>query len=572
MVLYLAFIKKGVMVFHLCIQLLADNVPPRVTEGENSILHVKFHGGGRDDYRVEYEKLESTLLTEYLKQRDGPAFHQKIMKLTFNITPVDEANKKCKSVLERGIFCQRPYFFLGHSDDQLKEKSCYLMKATHEEIHELLSQFGNFLEEKNVGKRARKIAMLFSKLNKTMPLAANEYKVEPDIERGVFRSYTFTDGCGFMSLEFSSQVQQILELDYQPSAVHVRYRGIEGMLVLKEDLTEVKVQFHKSMQRFFTPNENMLDTLNFVDVVDYSRPYGNGYLDTRMVMLLADRRVPAKNLEALQDGYHELLEGICKETAEYFLRFKGDFGLQQEIQSKGIDGRTKTRLKVLRKEEMNEMKKAAYTRILVPKSRVVFAVCDPLHKLKYGECYFNPTLPDDEASFPAGQKFVVMRSPCYHPGDVRVLKLTDEKEGYGSLRDCLVLPVKGPRPHAVECSGGDLSGNKFFVCWNEDLIPNEIEKPCNYPPKEATGIRKVMANVASCLKFQTSPRRINERGQQQMRHYFATYTDDLTEKIEKTYMKYAAAFGPSSKECRQLCKMYFQAVNLTEDRVDLEEK
>ena len=298
------------MAFHLCIQLLADNVQPRVTEGENSILHVKFHGAGRDDYRVEYEKLESSLLTEYMKQRDGPAFHQKIMKLTFNITPVDEANKKCKSALERGIFCQRPYFFLGHSDDQLKEKSCYLMKATHEEIHELLSQFGNFLEEKNVGKRARKIAMLFSKLNKTMPLAANEYKVEPDIERGVFRSYTFTDGCGFMSLEFSSQVQQILELDYQPSAVHVRYRGIEGMLVLKEDLTEVKVQFHKSMQRFFTPNENMPDTLNFLDVVDYSRPYVNGYLDTRMVMLLADRGVPATNLEALQDGYHELLEGI----------------------------------------------------------------------------------------------------------------------------------------------------------------------------------------------------------------------------------------------------------------------
>ena len=158
---------------------------------------------------------------------------------------------------------------------------------------------------------------------------------------------------------------------------------------------------------------------------------------------------------------------------------------------------------------MDEMKKAAYTRILVPKSRVVFGVCDPLHKLKYGECYFNPTLPVDEASFPAGQKFVVMRSPCYHPGDLRVLKLTDEKEGYGSLRDCLVLPVKGPRPHAIECSGGDLSGNKFFVCWNEDLIPNEIEKPCFYPPKEATGIRKVMAIVASRLKFQSSPPRIN---------------------------------------------------------------
>ena len=205
------------MAYYFCVDLSAASDPPRVAEGETYIIHVQFYGTGKNDYKVDHEKLQSTLLTEYLRKRDGPDFNQKLMKLTFDITPDDEANSFRKSILERGIFCrQRSYFFLGHSDDQLKKKSCYLMRATHEEIRELLAQFGDFVEEKNLGKRARKIGMLFSTLNKTVPLNAKEYRVVPDVKDEVFRSYTFTDGCGFMSPEFSTEVQRIFELDDHP--------------------------------------------------------------------------------------------------------------------------------------------------------------------------------------------------------------------------------------------------------------------------------------------------------------------------------------------------------------------
>ena len=343
------------------------------------------------------------------------------------------------------------------------------------------------------------------------------------------------------------------------------------MLVLKEDLRGVKVQFHESMQKFLTPDENMLNMhadLNFADVVDYSRPYINGYLDTRMLLLLADRGVSAQNLEALQTGYHELLEGMCKETAEYFLRLKGEFGLLQEIGDKGIDGDMKKRLKVLRKQELDEMVKAAYTRILVPESRVVFAVCDPYNKLKYGECYFNPTMPDDEArSFPTGQKFVVTRGPCYHPGDIRVLKLTGEKEGYENLRDCLVLPVKGPRPHAFECFGGDLSGSKFFVSWDKNLIPSVKEKACDYSATVVAKLREASGrSVSKALEKIKKDHRSKElKDRQEMLEYFATCSDEIPKMIEGEYMKCAAALGPSSKPCRQLSKMLYKAANFPED-------
>jgi len=181
---------------------------------------------------------------------------------------------------------------------------------------------------------------------------------------------------------------------------------------------------------------------------------------------------------------------------------------------------------------------------------------------------------DETEGFIPGQEFVVMRDPCYHPGDVRVLRMTKEKQGYENLRDCLVLPVKGPRPHAFECSGGDLSGNKFLVSWDEKLIPNEITSPCAYPPKRTPGSFKAAAFVPSCLlpKTELSPAWRNREGRQELLEYFASYEDDLTKKIDATYMKYAAAFGPSSKECRELSKMLYQATDLTQDKVALEKK
>lgn len=557
------------MAYHFCLDVSNVDRPAKTARDDIHLIHVQFHGTGQNDFKVEYEKHQSTLLTEYLRKRDGPDYHENLMKLTFNITPVEDANNFCRSVLERGIFCrQRSYFYLGHSDEQLAKKSCYFIAATHKEIYGLLSQFGDFSDEKNLARRARKIATLFPPFTKTVKLSENDYKVEPDVTGGVFSSYTFTDGCGFMSVKFASEVQNVLNLDYKPSAVHVRYRGNEGMLVLKEGLKDVKVQFHNSMQKFRDPDGKKPEVLNFVNVMDYSSPYVNGYLNSRMIMLLEERGVSAQNLEALQDGYHELLEGICQKTSEYFLQLKGEFDLLKEIQDRGINYGIRKHLQRLQRWELEEMERASFTRVLVPNSREVFAVCDPLNKLNNGECYFNPTVAGDKTeSFTAGQKFVVMRSQCYHPGDVRVLKMTDKREGYEKLRDCLVLPVKGSRPHAFECFGGNVGGNKFFVSWDRSILPSRKEKPCNYSLSIAAKISAAAAHpiltVTSKLKRTNPNKEVKDR--EEMEQYFATHSDHTVKEIEQAYMQCAMTSGPSSKQCRHLSKMLYRATTLGED-------
>ncbi|KAI3880226.1 hypothetical protein MKW92_051043, partial [Papaver armeniacum] len=46
--------------------------------------------------------------------------------------------------------------------------------------------------------------------------------------------------------------------------------------------------------------------------------------------------------------------------------------------------------------------------------------------------------------------------------------------------DCVVFPQKGKRPHPNECSGSDLDGDVYFVCWDQELIPLRQVEPMDY--------------------------------------------------------------------------------------------
>ena len=63
-----------------------------------------------------------------------------------------------------------------------------------------------------------------------------------------------------------------------------------------------------------------------------------------------------------------------------------------------------------------------------------------------------------------------------------------------------------------------------------------------------------------------------EKIRKEMQVYFATFSDDLPARIDATYMKYAAVHVPSSKQCRRLSKLFYQAVNLMEDPAAIEKK
>lgn len=64
-------------------------------------------------------------------------------------------------------------------------------------------------------------------------------------------------------------------------------------------------------------------------------------------------------------------------------------------------------------------------------------------------------------------------------GDIRRLEAVDIP-ALQALKNVVVFPAQGIRPHAMEMSGGDLDGDTFWVCQNGALLFNSNEEPFDY--------------------------------------------------------------------------------------------
>ncbi|KAL3173863.1 hypothetical protein MRX96_041409 [Rhipicephalus microplus] len=81
---------------------------------------------------------------------------------------------------------------------------------------------------------------------------------------------------------------------------------------------------------------------------------------------------------------------------------------------------------------------------------------------------------------------IVTKNPCMHPGDIRKLTAVNVPQLH-HVRDCIVFPAKGDRPHPDEMAGSDLDGDEYSVLWYADLIFKTNCSPMHYysdPPRE----------------------------------------------------------------------------------------
>lgn len=104
-------------------------------------------------------------------------------------------------------------------------------------------------------------------------------------------------------------------------------------------------------------------------------------------------------------------------------------------------------------------------RILIPKSRLLFGVCDAWGVWKEGECAVKVTMDSDgQPAALKGCDGLATRNPCLHPGDMQKIKVV-EKQELAHLVDCIVFSTQGKRPAADMMSRGDSDGDtcKFSI-------------------------------------------------------------------------------------------------------------
>lgn len=162
------------------------------------------------------------------------------------------------------------YNFYGHSNSQLKSRSCYLMAASKEEISRRVEGLGDFSKMKTVGKKAKRIGLLFSSATAALTISPDRCEDIADVETA---DYVFTDGCGLIAPSLAQELARRTRIlfrnsRYTPSVFQIRYRGYKGVVTVDPRMAKQKtalLKFRKSMKKF-SGGEN-----HSFAVVDYSK-------------------------------------------------------------------------------------------------------------------------------------------------------------------------------------------------------------------------------------------------------------------------------------------------------------
>ncbi|CAH9092264.1 unnamed protein product [Cuscuta europaea] len=400
--------------------------------------------------------------------------------------------------LKNGIVIgDKRFEFLAFSSSQLRESSVWMFASrvglTAADIREWM---GNFKKIKNVAKYAARLGQSFGSSREASSIHRNEIEIVPDIIKITKEGteYNFSDGIGKISADFAEKVTIECGLEkFAPSAFQIRYGGFKGVIAVDPSSSK-KLSLRNSMLKYESVNVKL-------DVLAWSK-YQPCYLNRQLVSLLStlgikDEVFELKQREAVAQ-LNEILTNPAKAAEALDLMAPGEnTNIIKEMLMCGYKPDAEPflsmTLQTFRAFKLQDIRTKA--RIFIPSARSMMGCLDETRTLEYGEVFvqytgarwrqslvgalhYNETR---DCKYIVTGKVVVAKNPCLHPGDVRVLRAVNVPALHHMV-DCVVFPQKGQRPHPNECSGSDLDGDIYFVCWDKDLILREMKPAMDYTP------------------------------------------------------------------------------------------
>ncbi|KAK4144578.1 RNA dependent RNA polymerase-domain-containing protein [Dichotomopilus funicola] len=396
-----------------------------------------------------------------------------------------------------------------------------------------------------------------SQLKSRTSMTVDPSRVEdiPDVETA---DYIFTDGCGLIAPRLAQELARRVgvvfrDRRYTPSVMQIRYRGYKGVVTVDPRMgaavtgdKKVLLKMRKSMKKFAGGDDYSFS------VVEYSKPYTYGYLNDEVIVLLSALGMDRTVLKRKQEEHFQYLAEASQDprAAFRFLSYLNMPQLAEQVLLDSLDA-VRPRIQALVRNEYTKMlnkREEQRCRILLPKSRLLFGICDAWGVLKEGECAVKITLEGDgQPTALKGCDVLVTRNPCLHPGDLQKFKVVDKPE-LSHLVDCIVFSTQGRRPAADMMSGGDLDGDTFFVCWDNAIVPPHLSWPAQYP-----GVKE---------RLQFKPITDDDRLE-----YFARYTNASLGRVKNLYLDWARARGPMAEQCQELNRLFSQCVDGNRIRV-----
>lgn len=381
--------------------------------------------------------------------------------------------------------------------------------------------------------------------------------VKPDFENVVNRKreqHILSDGVGVIDRRVVEQsVLPYLRLaggscsDYFPSAFQIRYGGCKGMLVAYQASVPAIV-FRNSMKKYDSADSSLgilkhslprpvtlnRPLVNILDQMGVQRPVLYRLLEEATASVAKAALYDQAALELVRIystaylPYDRLLTAGISLLAEPFLRSIVDYLISYRL---------------------NELKSKARIRIPLSCGRTAFGVVDETRTLEYGQVFFQYTKMEADGS--SGQlsnetvilegEVMVTKFPCLQPGDVRKLRAVNVKALRG-IKDCIVFPSKGARPHPDEMGGSDLDGDEFaiFTTSSELLFVGPNAEPMDFPYGLAKE-HQTDISMTDIVEFYTNFLLLNNIGQVACTHLA----------ISDAHPK-----GLQSKDCHELALLY----------------
>ncbi|XP_048319250.2 probable RNA-dependent RNA polymerase 1 isoform X1 [Ziziphus jujuba] len=402
------------------------------------------------------------------------------------------------SILRNGIVIgEKKFEFLAFSSSQLRENSTWMFAPSNGiTAVDIRAWMGDFRQIRNVAKYAARLGQSFGSSTETLSVGRHEIEKIPDIEveyDGV--KYAFSDGIGKISSQFARKVALKCGCHgVTPSAFQIRYGGYKGVVAV-DPTSSFKLSLRTSMCKYESDNIKL-------DVLAWSK-FRSCFLNRQLINLLStlgveDQAFQKKQRQVVQQLDAILIDPLRAQDALDLMPPGENTNILKELLLCGYKPDAEPYLSMMlqtfRASKLLELRMK--TRIYIPNGRALMGCLDETGTLEYGQVFVQFSASRYKQFFQDSSmlgsswkqqpsivkgRVVVAKNPCLHPGDVRVLKAVDVPALHHMV-DCVVFPQKGPRPHPNECSGSDLDGDIYFVCWDSELIPPTQIRPMDYTP------------------------------------------------------------------------------------------
>ena len=275
----------------------------------------------------------------------------------------------------------------------------------------------------------------------------------------VHNNCVFSDGVGRISQDLADQIVAKLNQKNGPTAFQFRLGGAKGVLAVDRKMQPGMIAIRPSQMKFKTEHKIL--------EINKCAMFNKVALNYQVISILETLDVPDESflqlLTEMEDSLSDMMQDADKARAVLWNMSEGP-GVCRDLArvveagffDRG-DPYVMNALAVMRASHLKDARERS--KLPVAKGGSFLGVLDEYDVLEENQVfiqYGDGETPDQTV---VGD-VMVYRTPCLHPGDVRMCTAVDHPE-LRSLRNVVVFSSKGKQSVPSMCGGGDLDGDYF---------------------------------------------------------------------------------------------------------------